>query len=140
MIYLLSLLGAMYCSCLEIPLKQQEPRYQTYSSQLCEGDFLQFDNKAIQFEKVISDSRCPKGATCIWAGEVKVLVEFFEDGKSLGRDTISGSNFPIADTFKKTQLSLSEFIVSPYPSVKYKIKPEEYSVNIEVTKIVSEEN
>lgn len=136
MIYVISLITALYCSCFpvsvsEISQEQQTPEYNYYSSQLCAGDFLSFGNKAIQFKKVVSDSRCPQGTTCIWAGNVKLLVEFFENGKSVGEKVIV-SQAPELPENLNFDLSISGVTVSPYPSVKYKIQPEEYSVNMTV--------
>ncbi|MBN1368703.1 MAG: hypothetical protein JW954_00520, partial [Dehalococcoidaceae bacterium] len=34
------------------------------------------ENLEIIFTEVMEDSRCPTGATCIWAGRVSVKVEF----------------------------------------------------------------
>lgn len=145
MIFLISLVTALYCSCLPVPeitLQENPPKQEViqYSSRLCEGDRLQFGNKAIQFKKVVSDSRCPKGTTCIWAGEVKVLVEFFENGQSLGEEVINGANFNLAQIFGKKSWNLNGFQVSPYPSIHYKIEPEEYSLSLNISETIVEEN
>jgi len=42
-----------------------------FSAEMDLGELFSFENKSIQFKKVISDSRCPKEVTCIWAGERK---------------------------------------------------------------------
>ena len=67
------------------------PKYNIHTSTLCVGDNLDFGNKSIKFKKVISDSRCPNaaGITCIWAGEVKVLFEFYDDGELQGKKIIT---------------------------------------------------
>ena len=36
---------------------------------------------SLRFVGVIEDSRCPSDTTCVWAGEVKVQLEFLERGK-----------------------------------------------------------
>lgn len=46
------------------------------------GNTVQFENAAVKFIKVLEDSRCPKDVTCIWAGQVKLLVEVTEKGKN----------------------------------------------------------
>jgi hypothetical protein len=33
---------------------------------------------SLRFVGLIEDSRCPRDTTCIWAGEVKVRIEFLE--------------------------------------------------------------
>ncbi len=35
---------------------------------------IDIDDIQIKFKKVISDSRCPIGVQCVWAGEAKVLL------------------------------------------------------------------
>lgn len=132
---LISLIAALYCTFFpvaEIQEQQETPEYRYYTSQLCQDDMFSFENRSIQFKKVVKDSRCPKGVTCIWAGNVKVLVEFFEGGRSLGTEIISGHDFEISDKFTEMEIELSGFEVTPYPSPDYKIRPEEYSINMKL--------
>lgn len=117
-------------------ISQEAPEYNVYSSTLCSGDLISFGEKSIQFKKVISDSRCPKGVTCVWAGEVKVLVEFFENGKSLGEKIISGSNYQGLNIFNNNKIGLSGFSVEPYPGV-LKIDPSEYSLSLKVSEQIN---
>lgn len=117
----------------------QEPgpiKYNFYNASLCAGDGLSFGNKKIKFKKIISDSRCPKGVTCVWAGEIKVLIEFFENGEYRGDKIITGSNISIAEFFNVKDLDIRGFVVSPYPSVSEKITPKEYMVTIRVSERV----
>lgn len=135
MAYFTSILAALYCSCFSIPEIQEEPQtieFEYYSSKLCQGDKLHFENKAVQFKKVVSDSRCPKEVTCVRAGNVKVLVEFYEDGKSLGTDIIIGHDFDLSDKLNGMEINLSSFEVTPYPTTDYKIQPEDYTVNMKL--------
>lgn len=122
----------------------QEPplEYNIYSASLCSGDKLHFGNKAVEFKKVIEDSRCPSnpGITCIWEGEVKVLVEFYENGKSKGEKLISNSGISIAEYFNTEELNINGFVVSPYPESWKKIKPEDYRLSLEVAEKVLTEN
>lgn len=43
---------------------------------------VQFENISITPLKVVSDSRCPIGVQCVWAGTVNVKVKFEKDGES----------------------------------------------------------
>lgn len=128
-------------------LTDQEPassKYNIHTETLCIGDNLEFGDYSIKFKEVISDSRCPRGVTCVWAGEVKVLVEFYEDGQFKGDKVITGTNMEIgeneivseagislAEFFSDKDLGITKVVVSPYPG-KNKISPEEYSVNLGV--------
>lgn len=122
------------------------PKYNIHNARLCIGDVMKLGNKTIKFNKVVSDSRCPKDVTCIWAGEVKVLVEFYEDGEFKGERIISGSNISVAENeitsasnisiagfFDVESLDINYVVVTPYPEVNYKISQEEYSVELKVS-------
>ncbi len=52
-----------------------------FNAQLQAGQAFSFNNNAVCFKEVVSDSRCPKGVTCVWAGEARVLVDIYENGK-----------------------------------------------------------
>ncbi|SDS41859.1 hypothetical protein [Gramella sp. MAR_2010_147] len=126
-------------------------KYNYHSATLCAGDTMRFGDKEIKFKKVISDSRCPAGdaVTCIWAGEVTVLVEFYEDGKLKGEKVVAGTNRLMGETeiLASAAISLSEFSkvsdlsisgvkVLPYPRGRVKISPEEYSLNLKISEKV----
>jgi hypothetical protein len=34
----------------------------------------------VEFDSVAEDSRCPRGVTCIWAGNAKILLKVEKDG------------------------------------------------------------
>jgi hypothetical protein len=42
----------------------------------------------LRIKAVINDSRCPEGVTCIWAGEVSVVVALYNDKQLLEEKTI----------------------------------------------------
>lgn len=131
---------------------QEDPELQKYNIHqkiLCSGDTMELGAKRIKFKKVVSDSRCPNGVTCIWAGEVQVLIEFYEDGELKGEKVISGSNISIGknEVVAGTDISIAEFFnakglkikgieVLPYPQANRKISPEEYSLNLEISEKV----
>ncbi|WP_051199639.1 hypothetical protein [Christiangramia echinicola] len=125
------------------------PKYNIQQKILCAGDTMDLGNKAIKFNKIVSDSRCPNGVTCIWAGEVKVLIEFYEDGEFKGDKVITGSNISLGqnEVVSGTDISIAEFfnvkglkikgvVVSPYPQANEKITADEYSVNLEISERV----
>ena len=35
----------------------------------------------MKITKIISDSRCPEGVTCVWAGEVQLELEIYKNQK-----------------------------------------------------------
>lgn len=43
----------------------------------------------LKLKSVFNDSRCPEGTTCIWAGEVSVIVEVYNDKKFVEEKTLT---------------------------------------------------
>lgn len=127
---------ALFHSVMIFNQDQKPPEYNIHSAVLCTGDALTFGDRTIKFKKVVSDSRCPNGATCIWAGEVKVLVEFYEGGKYIGEKIVNGSNTSITDFFDIEELNIRKFVVTPYPEVNYKISQEEYAMELSISETV----
>lgn len=128
----------LFHSVLMIGQDPEPSKYNIHNANLCVGDALMFGDKSIRFKKVVSDSRCPKGnaITCIWAGEVKVLVEFYENGEFKGEKIIAGSNISVGKFFDVKDLEISGVNVLPYPELGRKITPEEYSLNLKISEKV----
>lgn len=103
------------------------------------GDLFSFENKSIQFKKVISDSRCPKDVTCIWAGEAKVMIAVLENGKITEEKivTLNGQNkIDLSFLGLKDVFSLKALDLIPYPVSTHKIKDSEYCLKIQLNKKV----
>lgn len=82
---------------------------------------LDFDSKSIKFVRVLEDSRCPTGVSCMWQGEVKILIEISENKKVIEeKELVFDSKSPSPD--KAIQLLVTDektiyaFNVSPYPT------------------------
>ncbi len=110
-----------------------------YSSSLQKGELLNFGGKSVKFLEVISDSRCPKGVTCIWEGEAKLLLGVFEDGKLLKEMIVSHSasnipyDIPLNISVEGIAYSISGLELFPYPTTKDEIPEGEYFLKIKVT-------
>ena len=105
----------------------QETSGKTYTSMLPVGGLFTLGEVSIVFKEVISDSRCPKKVTCIWAGEAKVLVEIYENGKFLENRIISTTVGNSIQQFSAAGIlyNISGIDLLPYPEVQSKkIKPE----------------
>ena len=85
----------------------------------------------IRFLKVVNDSRCPTGVTCIWEGQVTCLVEITYTG-SQNRMTLTqpGSGQGIAD-FNEYDI---EFEVQPYPEAGKRIAKQDYRLQMVINK------
>ncbi|TVZ26165.1 hypothetical protein JM83_1118 [Gillisia sp. Hel_I_86] len=111
---------------------QENDSIVNFSAELDFGELFTFENKSIQFKKVISDSRCPKDVACIWPGEAKVLVAVREDGKQVeekiitltnGKDFTSlknGENFILNFSDSKGVYSMDALNLYPYPVSTHK--------------------
>ncbi len=90
------------------------------------------ENLVIKFIEVISDSRCPQGATCIWAGEASSLLKI-TSAQSTFEIVLTQSGFPQSETsFADYKIT---FFLQPYPELGKKISEKEYRINLTVTKI-----
>ena len=65
-----TLMVAVACQESNVARLGQEFFLHTGESTLIEGEKLH-----IKFLEVVADSRCPRGVTCVWKGEVSCLVE-----------------------------------------------------------------
>jgi len=88
-------------------------------------------------KEIVSDSRCPSGVTCIWAGEASVVVSVYKDSKLV-------ENHPIVFSMKneeenkqwfsnylsEKQKYIKNLNILPYPKEGVVIKPESYFVKI----------
>jgi len=92
---------------------------------------------SLLLKMVVADSRCPEGVTCIWAGEVKVLVSVYKDRKFIKEETltVSGSKTQeniawFAQYLPVDKRNIKSVSVVPYPKQGVKIKPKDYYVRI----------
>jgi len=89
------------------------------------------ESLSIRFVEVISDSRCPTGVQCIWAGEVTSLIEIdYQDQKKNMVLKQPGSSAG-EDQFVNFQLS---FTVEPYPEAGSEIKADDYRLHITISR------
>ncbi len=87
----------------------------------------------IKFAEVIEDSRCPKGAVCIWQGRVSVLIEVTR-GPSTKPTVLTQPGLSDADGAETYEDLKFAFTVEPYPEVGKQIKPGEYRLLLTVNK------
>jgi hypothetical protein len=107
-------------------------------SKLLYGEKTQFNNIELEFVEVLQDSRCPKNVTCVWAGEVIVLVDVFENGvkseqKKLTLSPTSHLQDRLGNLFFSEEIKISGFNVLPYPVSGIKTNKEDYYIQIDIT-------
>ncbi len=113
---------------------QETSETRSYSAVVQQGELLNLGNRSLRFKEVISDSRCPKNVTCIWAGEAKVLVEIFENGRFLEQKVLlvnsKGSSLNFLS--EAVAYSISEIDLMPYPTVQSKNITPDYILEMRV--------
>lgn len=87
----------------------------------------------IRFVEVLEDSRCPKGAACVWEGRVDCMVEVKEgDSSQQIKLTQSGLTDEYAEeTYGDYRFA---FKVEPYPEEGKEISSGEYGLLLRVSK------
>jgi hypothetical protein len=80
----------------------------------------------VQFVAVVSDSRCPSDATCVWAGEVLVRIATRSDSETEQHELTAGQGFEVG-RYRATVVD-----VQPVPVSTRKIAPDEYRATLEV--------
>ncbi|GHA45706.1 hypothetical protein GCM10007103_28500 [Salinimicrobium marinum] len=124
-------------------LAQDSTDVTSYSSELMVGELMAFGERSLRFKELISDSRCPTDVSCVWAGEAKVLVELYENGKLCGEEilVISGggqASVVLEHLFSGAAYKLTGFNLQPYPETSVKIKPSDYTLSLNVTEKIKD--
>ncbi|HEX8160719.1 MAG TPA: hypothetical protein VF538_02380 [Pyrinomonadaceae bacterium] len=78
------------------------------------------------------DSRCPVGATCVWAGNAKVRLSARNSKGECAEFELNTNLQPAAYDFGGYTLALAD--LSPRPSTKGVMKPRGYTATVTVTK------
>lgn len=117
---------------------QDKESTRLYSSVLQSGEQLFFGDKTIRFKEVISDSRCPKDVTCVWAGEAKVLIEIFENGKRMSEKLVVISpnitdKIPLKFSAGNGIYFIYSFKLFPYPGTDSKKDRMNYRLELQVS-------
>jgi hypothetical protein len=94
------------------------------------------ESLAISFDKVVTDSRCPTGVECFWAGEVSCLVDITLQGdtESLILTEPGATSSPVTRDFNPYRIAFS---VSPYPQAGKEIPSKDYRLQITITRVMS---
>ena len=96
---------------------------------------IESENLEIKFLGMTSDSRCPKGTDCVWAGQVIVMVNVWKAGENLGEFELIDTN---GGGLSPTQVDNYEIFllkVKPYREVNKIINTKDYIITIKVDKV-----
>lgn len=88
----------------------------------------------LKLKRIFNDSRCPDGTTCIWAGEVSVVVEVYNDKKFIEEKTLIINT---KNTVENTQWfskyyskKIKSIAVFPYPKEGVIVKDKKKYIKI----------
>lgn len=91
----------------------------------------------IVLKELVSDSRCPEGLACVWAGEASVIVSVYKDSKLVEDNTIVFSMKNIEENkqwFSKylpvKQRKIKTVGVFPYPKQGVVVNKKDYYIKI----------
>lgn len=91
---------------------------------------------SVTFLNLVSDSRCPIGATCIWAGMVEVRISVSINGQEEVFNLSSAPTFgdKVPDSHSVNGYSVSLVDVKPYPDVSKDVKEKDRKVDLLIQK------
>ena len=91
----------------------------------------------IVLKELVSDSRCPVGVTCVWAGEASAIVSVYKDSKLVEDNTMVFSMKNIEENKKwfskylpEKQRKIKSISVFPYPKQGVVIDKKDYYIKI----------
>jgi hypothetical protein len=92
---------------------------------------LKGQDLSFKFDSVTTDSRCPTGVICVWAGEARCKMLVTQNGKN--QEVILTQSGASADNVQafigKYQVS---FQLSPYPKAGSPINPQDYTLSMKL--------
>jgi hypothetical protein len=99
---------------------------------LGQGASIEGEGLSVRFAEVIGDSRCPQGATCIWAGEVSCRLEITHDDVTDDKVLVQpGATEPPRADYGDYAIT---FDVQPYPKLGEQIKRSDYRLTMTFSK------
>jgi hypothetical protein len=108
------------------------------SFQLKVGESARIETEALEigFEEVSSDSRCPKGEQCVWAGDATVRIWMQKDSEAretlelhTAREELNERSEP---SYRGYGVRLER--LDPYPMSGQAISQEDYQATLQVTR------
>jgi hypothetical protein len=111
------------------PIEQNNPKLgEAFDLKVGSSVSINGESLTFTFMNVPSDSRCPQGAVCKWAGNAMVVIKIYETLDTL--NTMDSLSPAIYNPYK---ISLSK--LSPYPRVGVAMDTTQYIGQFVITKI-----
>lgn len=113
--------------------QSQEKSYLKITQKSC----LKRSGYTLVLKQVISDSRCPQGLNCIWAGEAQVIVSVYNNKKleedvviTLSPKMLLENNKWFAKYTKEKHKDIQNVELVPYPKKDKPITQKEYYLKV----------
>lgn len=87
------------------------------------------NNFKLQYDSVVSDSRCPIGLLCFWEGEVSVRFDLII-GRDVHYDFVLSNHIRFVNDTIIENLKFRLADVLPYPVLEKEVKKEDYLAKI----------
>jgi hypothetical protein len=85
------------------------------------------------FASVKEESRCPKGVTCVWSGNAKILIDISKDDGGSTTFELNTNIKPKSGRYVGYELSLEK--LEPYPKGDEQLKPSQYEATLILRKL-----
>jgi hypothetical protein len=118
-------------ACLPHPEEISVELGQEFSLMPNQSVSIESESLELRFQKVINDSRCPVGVTCVWEGEVSCLVDITYMGSTSGVVLTQRGSGQSVTSFKDYYI---RFQVQPYPEAGKDIDKEDYRLELTIDK------
>lgn len=114
------------------PVKRKTPQIIT---KLMLGKTTYLGDKSIKFMRVLEDSRCPKNVNCIWAGQAKIVVGYYENDtliqeKEIIFDPKNSKTDKMPKLVESKEKTMYGYTLSPYPVSGQKTAPSDYFIEL----------
>ncbi len=128
LILLILILVALSCAGADVT----SPLGQEFTLPIGKTAAIEGEQLSIKFVEVISDSRCPAGVKCVWAGEAQCRLRFTYVGSPAEMVIVQpGGSDNARDYFIQY---IIDFKLEPYPQEGQQIAASDYKLVMTVTK------
>lgn len=96
------------------------------------------NNHEMKIARIISDSRCPEGVSCVWAGEVQLELEIYKNQK-LEKSEVLSINYKTLEQNKQffteyisKNKKIKDILVQPIKKEGQTIELKDYILKVEL--------
>lgn len=131
--FLVSVLALLVLNCGGETSETKARLNEQFELSIGQSAVISGEGLTLRLDDVTEDSRCPKGAVCIWEGRASCAVVMTYNGVN---DKITLSEPGLTDQFSPVSYQQYKFSfhLTPYPEVGKQITKEEYRLQLIVSK------